>query len=68
MSAREKPQIDNFQESARERETDQSEQAFDHVLKKVIREAHPREGASPIPTKKAAKAPPPKDEKARPTK
>lgn len=32
-----KPQIDKFREAARELETDQSEEAFDRVLKKVVK-------------------------------
>ena len=33
----EKKQIDKFREAARELETDDSEEAFDHVLKRVAK-------------------------------
>lgn len=53
-----KPQIDKFREAARELETDQSEEAFDRVLKKVAKAAHPKNDEAP-PTKenKPKKAP-----------
>lgn len=50
-------QVDKFREAARKPETDQSEEAFDHVLKKVIKDAHPREeGSVPASSKKSSSA------------
>ena len=37
MKPKEKPQIDKFREAARELQTDDSEEAFDRVLKKVVK-------------------------------
>lgn len=40
----EKPQVEKFKEAARELETDQSEEAFDRILKKVAGEPHLKNG------------------------
>ncbi|MER8391912.1 hypothetical protein NKH10_08380 [Mesorhizobium sp. M1340] len=49
-----KSQVDKFKEAARELETDQSEEAFDRVLKKVAKAAHPKDDkAPPLPEKKS---------------
>ncbi|MER8536666.1 hypothetical protein NKH61_27635 [Mesorhizobium sp. M1005] len=39
----EKPQVEKFKEAARELETDQSEEAFDRVLKKVAKSPPPKD-------------------------
>lgn len=52
-----------FRETARERETDDSEENFNARLKHVVKEAQPREEAPPSPDKKVAKSPAPKDDK-----
>lgn len=40
----EKSQVDKFREAARELETDQSEEAFDRVLRKVTKAPPPKDG------------------------
>ncbi|MER8952571.1 DNA-binding protein [Mesorhizobium sp. M0833] len=40
----EKSQREKFEEAARELETDQSEEAFDRVLKKVVKSTPTRDG------------------------
>ncbi|MER8864788.1 hypothetical protein NKI19_13890 [Mesorhizobium sp. M0751] len=47
-----KEQIEKFREAARELETDQSEEAFDRVLKKVAKAPPPKE-KSPKTTAKS---------------
>ncbi|MER9298417.1 hypothetical protein NKI38_18240 [Mesorhizobium sp. M0621] len=42
---KEKSQVEKFRDAARELETDQPEEAFDRVLKKVIKDAHPTDHA-----------------------
>ncbi|WP_287320729.1 hypothetical protein [Mesorhizobium sp.] len=57
--AKEKTQKEKFEEAARELETDPSEEAFDHMLKKVVKAAHPQDDKAPPPPKndKTKKAP-----------
>jgi hypothetical protein len=38
-----KPQIEKFREAARELQTDESEEAFDQVLKKVAKSPPPKD-------------------------
>ncbi|TGP98871.1 hypothetical protein EN794_049860 [Mesorhizobium sp. M00.F.Ca.ET.151.01.1.1] len=58
-----KKQIDKFREAARELGTDDSEENFNARLKNVIKSSQPKEEAPPVPGKRVAKSPPPKDGK-----
>ncbi|WIW55418.1 hypothetical protein LRP31_09410 [Mesorhizobium mediterraneum] len=53
MPDKEAAQIEKFKQAARELETDQSEEAFDRVLKKVVKAAHPKDDKAPPQPKKA---------------
>ncbi|MER9670544.1 hypothetical protein [Mesorhizobium sp. M0203] len=48
-----KSQLDKFKRAARELETDQSEEAFDRVLKKVVKSAQPKDDKKLPKPKKA---------------
>ncbi|MER9128361.1 hypothetical protein [Mesorhizobium sp. M0408] len=43
MATKKQSQLQKFKEAARELETDQSEEAFDRVLKKVVKSAQPKD-------------------------